>query len=226
MTALVLAALFFAGIHLGIAGTRLRDRAIAALGQGPYMALFSLASVAGLAAMVISYVQAPYVQIWGMLEGWKPFAIALMLPAVLLVVIGLVTPNPTSVAQEARLVPPPRGIVRVTRYPLLTGVALWGLVHLIGNGDAASLVFFAAWVVVALAGTVSIDAKRRRIAGAALWDPFAAQTSITPFAAIVAGRTHFAAGEIGAWRWLLALAVYVVLLGGHAHVIGVSPFPA
>jgi uncharacterized membrane protein len=222
---LLLAAGFFAGIHLGVAGTRLRDRAIAAVGSGAYAAVFSLASLAGLVWLVSAYRSAPYLAFWGMLEWWKPVAIVLMLPAALLVVIGLTTPNPTSVAQEKRLAEPPQGIVRVTRHPFLTGVGLWAIVHLIGNGDAASLVFFATWAVVAVFGTVSIDAKRRRLLGAA-WQPFAAQTSIVPFAAIAAGRNRFNPGEVGVWRWCLALAVYALLLGGHAPVIGVSPFPS
>jgi uncharacterized membrane protein len=222
---LLLAAVFFAGIHLGVAGTRLRDRAIAGLGRGGYTAAFSLASVAGLVWLVVAYIRAPYIAFWGVLEWWKPIAIVLMLPAALLVVIGLATPNPTSAGQEGRVAEPPQGIVRVTRHPFLTGVGLWAMVHLIGNGDAASLVFFATWAVVAVAGTVSIDAKRRRLLGAAAWEPFAAQTSIVPFAAIAAGRNRFNPGEIGAWRWCAALVVYALLLGGHAPVIGVSPFP-
>jgi uncharacterized membrane protein len=226
MTLLVLAAVFFVAVHLGIAGTRLRDRVIATLGLRLYMAAFSLASVAGLAWLVVAYRGAAYVATWGLLEWWKPVAIVLMLPAVLLVVIGLTTPNPTSVAQESRVAEPPAGIVRVTRHPFLTGVALWAIVHLVGNGDLASLVFFATWAVVALAGTVSIDEKRRRLLGDAAWAPFAAQTSILPFAAIAAGRNRFRAGEIGTWRWIAALAVYAVLLGGHQSVIGISPFPA
>jgi uncharacterized membrane protein len=222
---LLLAAIFFAGIHLGVAGTTLRDRAIAALGQSGYRVAFSIATVVGLAWLVTAYNRAPYVVTWGMLEWWKPFAIILMLPASLLVVIGLTTPNPTAVAQENRLAQPPQGIVRVTRHPFLTGVGLWALVHLIGNGDVASLVFFAVWAVVALAGTVSIDRKRRRLLDGA-WEPFAAQTSIVPFAAIVAGRNRFSPGEIGVWRWGAAVIVYVLMLAGHADVVGVSPFPA
>jgi uncharacterized membrane protein len=224
MLSLLLAAIFFAGIHLGIAGTSLRDRAIAALGRGAYTAVFSLASAAGLVWLVMAYARAPYIAFWGMLEWWKPVAIVLMLPAVLLVVIGLTTPNPTSAGQEGRVAEPPRGIVRITRHPFLTGAGLWALVHVVGNGDAASLVFFATWVVVTVAGTLSIDAKRRRLLGAA-WEPFAAQTSIVPFAAIAAGRNRFDPGEIGFWRWSAALVVYALLLGGHAHIIGVSPFP-
>jgi uncharacterized membrane protein len=222
---LLLAAIFFAGIHLGVAGTTIRDRAIAALGQSGYRVAFSIATVVGLTWLVMAYNRAPYAVTWGMLEWWKPFAIILMLPASLLVVIGLTTPNPTAVAQENRLAQPPQGIVRVTRHPFLTGVGLWALVHLIGNGDVASLVFFAVWAVVALAGTVSIDRKRRRLLDGA-WEPFAAQTSIVPFAAIVAGRNRFSPGEIGVWRWGAAVIVYVLMLAGHADVVGVSPFPA
>ena len=225
MLSLVLAALFFAGIHLGIAGTAIRDRAIGLLGKNGYMAAFAVASLIGLGWLVAAYNRAPYLITWGMLEWWKPIVIVLMLPATLLVVFGLTTPNPTSVAQEGTLGQPPRGIVRVTRHPFLTGVGLWALLHLIGNGDVASLVFFATWAIVALAGTVSIDAKRRRLLGAA-WEPFAAQTSIVPFAAIAAGRNRFTPREIGIWRWGLALLVYALMLGGHAQVIGVSPFPA
>ncbi len=225
MLSLLLAAIFFAGIHLGVAGTTIRDRAIAALGQSGYRVAFSIATVVGLTWLVMAYNRAPYVVTWGMLEWWKPFAIILMLPASLLVVIGLTTPNPTAVAQENRLAQPPQGIVRVTRHPFLTGVGLWALVHLIGDGDVASLVFFAVWAVVALAGTVSIDRKRRRLLDGA-WEPFAAQTSIVPFAAIAAGRNRFSPGEIGVWRWGAAVIVYVLMLVGHADVVGVSPFPA
>ena len=81
MLSLLLAAIFFAGIHLGVAGTTIRDRAIAALGQSGYAVAFSIATVVGLAWMVMAYNRAPYVVTWGMLEWLKPFAIILMLPA-------------------------------------------------------------------------------------------------------------------------------------------------
>jgi uncharacterized membrane protein len=220
---LLLAAIFFAGLHLGVAGTTIRDRAVAALGESGYRVAFSLATVIGLAWLVMAYNRAPYIATWGSPEWWKPFAIILMFPASLLVVIGLATPNPTSIGQEGRLAQPLQGIVRVTRHPFLTGVALWALVHLIANGDAASFVFFAVWAIVALAGTVSIDRKRHRLLGAA-WEPFATQTSIVPFAAIAAGRNRLSLSEVGIWRLVTAVVVYALMLGGHAPVIGVSPF--
>ena len=60
MLFLVLAAIFFAGIHLGIAGTMWRDRAVATLGESAYRATFSIASLAGIIWLVMAYRYAPY----------------------------------------------------------------------------------------------------------------------------------------------------------------------
>lgn len=226
MTSLALAALAFIAIHLGVSGTTLRDRAVVTIGLRGYMLAFSVASVGAIIWLVSAYQAAAYVPTWGQLEGWKPVMIALMLPAFLLVVIGLTTPNPTSVAQEGLVDQAPQGIVRITRHPFLMGVALWSGLHLIGNGDVASLLFFAALAVVAVAGTVSIDAKRRRVLGAKAWEVFASRTSIVPFAAILAGRNSLAVREIGWWRPGVGIAAYILMLGGHAHLVGVSPWPA
>lgn len=225
MTALALSALAFIGIHIGVSGTTLRDRITGAIGLRAYMIAFSIASVAALAWLILSYRAAPYAETWGMLQSWKPVMLLLMLPAFLLVVVGLTTPNPTAVAQEALVAQTPRGIVQVTRHPFLMGVALWSLLHLVGNGDAASLLFFGAMLVVSVAGPVSIDAKRRRVLGAPAWDVFARRTSILPFAAIAAGRARLDLPGIGLWRLGAGVAAYVLMLGGHLHLVGVNPFP-
>ena len=54
MLSLIAAATFFLAIHLLVSGTRLRDALTGRIGQGPYMGLFSLASVAGLVAYLAS----------------------------------------------------------------------------------------------------------------------------------------------------------------------------
>ena len=226
MVSLALAALAFLGIHLGVSGTILRDRAVAALGLRGYMVAFSVASVGAIIWLVLAYQSAPYVPTWGQLQWWKPVMVVLMLPAFLLVVVGLTTPNPTAVAQEGLVDRAPQGVVRVTRHPFLVGVALWSVLHLIGNGDVASLLFFAALAVTAVAGTVSIDAKRRRALGAKAWDAFASRTSIVPFAAILAGRNSLDVRGMGWWRPAAGGVAYALMLGGHAHIVGVSPWPA
>lgn len=225
MLALTLAGLVFIAIHIGVAGTTLRDRVVARLGERGYMLLFSLASIGALIWLVWAYNHAGYVELWGQPEWWTLVADILMLPAWVLVVAGLTTPNPTAVAQDARAGRPPLGIVRVTRHPFLMGVALWAFLHLVANGDLGSVLFFGAFLVVASVGPASIDAKRRRALGPAAWDKFAARTSILPFGAIAAGRNTLAAGDVGWWRIAAGVVPYALFLGGHRHIIGVSPFP-
>ncbi|MBI3515097.1 MAG: NnrU family protein [Proteobacteria bacterium] len=224
MTSLILAAGFFLGIHLFVAGTAVRDRLIARLGAGPYRGLFSLASLAGLIWMGMAYNDAPMVVLWGKLGGLKPAALAGMVIAFAFVVLGLTKPNPTGVGGEALIAQArgPVGIQRITRHPFLWGVALWALIHLAVKGDLASLVLFGSLLVLALCGTVSIDRKRRRALGAA-WDGFAAQTSNLPFLAIAQGRGGLRLGEHKAWEWLVVAAAFLVTAALHRTVFGVSP---
>jgi uncharacterized membrane protein len=85
---------------------------------------------------------------------------------------------------------PVYGITRVTRHPRLCAVSLWGIAHLLVNGNLAALILFGSLLVAAVNGMVSIDRERRHALGG-LWDGFAAQTLRPPFAAVLAGRTRF-----------------------------------
>ena len=231
MMHLIAAAAFFVAIHLFVSGTRLREALIGRIGQGPYMGLFVLASFAGLGWLIWGYGMARgapgNVAFWGVSEPLRWVQIGLMLVALSFIVIGLSTPNPTSVRQEGALDRPDvaRGMLRVTRHPFLWGVAIWGLGHLLVNGDLASLILFGSLLALALFGTASIDAKRKRALGLK-WDAFAAQTSNLPFAAIAAGRQQLRLGEIGWWRIGLGVLVWAVLLALHPYVFGVPALPA
>jgi uncharacterized membrane protein len=68
-----------------------------------------------------------------------------VLLAFVLVVTGVTTPNPTALGADRLLDRPnvTRGIVRVSRNPLLWGVGLWALAHMAVTGDLASLALFA-----------------------------------------------------------------------------------
>ena len=103
-------------------------------------------------------------------------------------------------------------MTRVTRHPMLWSFAIWAAVHVIGNGDIASIVFFGAFLVTALAGMPSIDAKLAR-RDPATWQALSAATSIVPFAAIAAGRNRFVAREFG---WLTPAIAVVAWVGAAA----------
>jgi uncharacterized membrane protein len=92
------------------------------------------------------------------------------------------------------------------------------------NGDVASVIFFGTFFVLALFGTLSIDAKRKRKMGLA-WEAFAARTSNLPFAAIASGRNNLRVGELFGWRFWAAAGIFLVVLFAHARLFGASPFP-
>jgi len=218
------ASAYFLFIHFGVSGTRLRDVLVARLGEGRFRGAFAVASVVGLVWMIYGYRHAPTVGLWGQLPGLRPLAFALVFVAFLFVGVGLVTPSPTRVGMESKLTEGndiARGMVRITRHPFLWGVALWALVHLIVNGDLASLMLFGSLLVLALGGTVAIDAKRSRKFGDR-WAQFAHTTSNVPFAAILNGRNSIVSAlrEIGIVRPLVVVLAYVLTLYLHGLVFG------
>ncbi len=230
MTMLYAAAAVFLGIHLLIAGTRLRDGVTGAIGEGAYLALFSLASLGAIVWLSMSYgpaqASADNRLLYDLGPGVRDLGIAVVLLAFLIGVPGLMMANPTTVGMQnaATKSETVRGVLRVTRHPFLWGVALWAAFHLAANGDLASVVLFGTFLALALLGTMSIDVKRQRKLGAA-WDDFARKTSNIPFAAILSGRNRFEAGEYFDWRFFAALLIFAGVLLAHARVIGVSPFP-
>ena len=229
MTNLIAALAWFTFAHLGPSLLGFRGAVANPLGRGAYAGLFSLVSAASLIWVIVAYGEArgdPGEIWWTAGEATRWVQAILQALALFLIVPGLLTPNPTSVAQEGVASKPDavHGMLRITRHPFLWGVAIWAAGHLLVNGDAPSLALFGTMLGLAVFGTISIDAKRRRSLGAT-WDGFAARTSSVPFAAILAGRQNLALGEIGWWRIALGVLVYALLLGGHPHLFGVAALP-
>jgi uncharacterized membrane protein len=230
MTNLLAAALYFVLIHLLVSGTRVRDALTGRIGVGPYMGLFTVASIAGLVWLGFAFAGARGApgdpSYWEATTATRYVQAGLQLLALLLIFPGLTTRNPTSVRQEGALDNPNviTGMLRITRHPFLWGVAIWAAGHLLVNGDTASLVLFGSLLLLALFGAVSIDAKRKRALGEK-WDAFAAQTSNVPFGAILSGRQKLSLAEIGWVRILVAIAIWAVLLWAHPYLFGAPALP-
>ncbi len=224
MTQLILAALFFFALHVGVAGTSLRNRAIEKLGEKTYRGAFSLLSLLGLFWLAHAYRAAGYIETWGQLAWFKPIAAILMLVAFLFAALGLTTQNPMAVGGENLLMAdaPAQGIQRITRHPFLWGVAVWAATHLIANGDMASLVLFGSLLILVLLGMVSIDARRKMLCGPH-WERYAAATSIIPFMAIREGRNKLVLSEFKAWQIVAAIVLYLAVMHFHQGLFGVSP---
>ncbi len=204
---LAIALAIFIGVHLVPAVPGLRAALIGALGRLPYRGLFSLISLAGMVWIVFAHMDAPYVTLWDAPDWTRLIPLAVM-PLALILIAAAQTP----------------GMKQVTRHPMLWAVFLWAAAHIAPNGDAASLMLFGAFALFALIDQPLSDARKRREEPEA-WAETAATTSVLPFVAALQGRAKPSLKEIGIRRIVAALALYLVILFVHEHVIGLSALP-
>jgi uncharacterized membrane protein len=141
----------FLGAHVFVTRREPRAQAIARWGEGPYKLAFSLVSALGLALIVYGFARyraTGWIDVWSPPAWTRHVAAALTLPAVVLVVAAYV----------------PGHIKRVLKHPMLAGVKLWALAHLVANGDLGSIILFGSILAWAVYDRISL--KRRSDPGA------------------------------------------------------------
>lgn len=149
---MILGLVLFFGAHTLTTRREMRARMVAAVGgEHVYKIVYSLLSLAGLALIIwgfAHYRATEWVQVWTPPKALKHLNIALMLPAVILVVAAYV-----------------RGRIYATvKHPMLAGVKLWAFGHLLANGDLGGIILFGSFLAWAVYDRISL--KRRTDAGA------------------------------------------------------------
>jgi uncharacterized membrane protein len=233
MNSFALALSAFVLLHVGLAATGLRAALVGRIGEGPYRVVFSLASAAALAWLIVSFgaMRAdpfdPLNETLWLGPDW------LVWPGNFFVVLGLTLavtgiltrPGPTTAGFEKSglaLAKPARGVLPITRHPFLWGLAFWALGHLLLTGERFALMLFGALGLMVVFGARSIDRKGRARDPEA-WARFEEATSNVPFAAIAQGRNRLALGEIG-WRLPVALLIVAIIAWAHEPLIGAPAF--
>jgi uncharacterized membrane protein len=218
MTTLVAATALFLLTHF-VTSTPLRPALVRTLGRWPYIGLYSLVALATLAWMGWAYANAPREPLWA---GPRLLPVVVMPFAFVLLVCGYFR-NPTMVGAEALLksADPARGMIRITRHPIMWGIMLWAGAHVIARGDLKSLIFFGAFLLLAGLGTLLMDSRKESNPD---WARFAAATSNVPFVAIAQGRNRIVWGEIGWARPLAGLAAFGAFFAAHAWLFGARPY--
>lgn len=222
MLNLTIAACAFVAAHVLISSTGLRPRLVAGLGERLYAGLFSLQALALIVWMAWAFQAAPRDRLLWAIPGAAHLVLALMPLVLVLAIAGFSNPNPSAVMMAAPDAAwQPKGILTVTRHPVMWAFGLWALLHIAANGDLAGLVFFGAFAILALLGTLAIDAKKRRSWPEESWQAFAATTSNLPFQAVAQGRTQLDWRGIG-WKTIaIAAALYLaIIFWFHPQVIG------
>lgn len=221
---LIVAAIVWLVLHIGLAGTVLRGALVARLGENGFRGLYSLVSVASIAGLSAAYASSVAAPMWILPAGLGWIAVGVMLPAFILFVASVASPNPTAVGAETRPDSEPRGVFRITRHPMLWAFTIWSVVHIATNGTWTAVVFFGSFALTSLVGMPSIDSKLAA-RSPERWAGLAQRTSIIPGAAILAGRNRLNLQEIGWVVPLIGLAVWALVLGAHPYVIGYPALP-
>ena len=126
MSWLILGLAILIGTHLVPAAPTLRQRLVSRLGFGTYQGLFALSSLAGLVLIILGMDQAPSIPVW-VPPSWGYDLVPLFMLPALILLVGAYLPG---------------NIHRITPHPMLWGVVLWAVGHLLANGDTASLLLF------------------------------------------------------------------------------------
>ena len=192
MAILLIGLLVFLGVH----STRLfapqwRASQIEKRGEMAWKGIYSLIAIAGLVLIVIGYGEARMqpVFLWNLPVWARHLSMLLTLPVFVLVAAAYVPAN----SLRARL-----------GHPMLAGVKLWAVAHLLANGTLADLLLFGgflAWAIPCFA----VFRRRDRAAG------------VTHAAGTLSGNAITIVSGLVVW------VLFVFFL--HEWLIGVSPMP-
>lgn len=222
MIGLVSALALFVALHSVPAMPEVKARIVYVIGRPVYLAVYSLVSTTALAWLFYEALNTDYVELWSP-ASWEVCVTLLSAPlGLLLVVAGLLSPNPFSVTLR-RDGGRAGAIVGITRHPLLWGFFFWAAGHVFPNGDLRSVVLFVGFAAFSACGIFMAECRARFKLGGT-WANISRHTSVTPFLGLLSSRTKPRLD----WPLIVGAAVSSLLTawllhGGHAALVGVDP---
>jgi len=193
----------------------LRERLIRRIGYRSYIIAFSILSVLLFGWVIHEVLVAESFWLWDYQTWQAQLLVVVMLPACILWACAILQPCPLSIGRKTGFDPARPGINRFCRHPLLLGTILWGAGHTIANGDVVAVLFFGGSSIFALIGFWRMEKIRLR-----------GLTEGEQAVLLAATRRFSLSGLKDAFRGrdiLAGIVLYIVILGGHGHVIGVDP---
>lgn len=217
MSKLLLGLLLFLGVHsIRIFAEGLRKSIRQRIGRDAYKGLYSVLSLAGFALIVWGYSiarQTPVV-LWSP-PGWtRHLASLLTLVSFILLVAAYVPRN---------------GIKLKVGHPMVLGVKIWALAHLIANNTLADVVLFGSFLVWSVFSFRAARKRDREAAAKRPPPPLGPNGQPLPPVVVAPDGTILPLNSVGmnisvVLLGILAWAVFA--LWAHGALIGVRPFPS
>ena len=185
MGLLIIGIIVFLGIHsVRMLAPGFRDRVIANRGEGAWKGIYSILSLIGFAILVYGYGEARLetVYFYSAPLWMNHLQMLLMIPAMILLI-----------ASQG----PVGRIKKAVKNPMLIGVKIWAIGHLLVNGDLASWLLFGTFLIWAV--LLVINTNRRG-------QEFPAETKpVADIIAVVVGLAVWAAFVFGLHEWLIGV---------------------
>ncbi len=173
----------FFGVHLVPSLPGLRGRLVEKLGANGYKGTYSLTALTGLVLIILGYSSLDYYELWAE-PPWASRAALAIMPVVIIL----------QVAAEVK------GHIRKSvKHPMVIGILLWALVHLLNNGDRASLYLFGSFALYAVFSIISATRRGK-----------------VPDYDVPSGKHDIFAVVLG-------LVVFAAILWAHEFLFGVAP---
>jgi uncharacterized membrane protein len=217
---LLLAAFAFVGTHF-LLSHPLRRPIVPVVGERGFQAIYSLVAFATFAWIVVAYRAAPSTALlWPVGDAiWAAATVVMLIASVLLA--GSLVGNPAlpTGGGAERFPTAPRGVLAVTRHPMMWSFALWGLCHIAVYPMAKNIVVAVAIIALALIGSALQDRKKQRLEPG-LWPAWQAKTSYWPFVAIARGRARL--GGFGLPALVGGLVIWLAATWAHLPLSGMA----
>ena len=217
---LLVASTTFVGIHISMSSSSIRTLLLACLGQKKFRLLYFLISGVLFSWIITAYLRAPSLVLFEPNTGMKHVSFSIMGFACFLVVFGYTTSNPMATGKKGEGVHSlPFGVLKITRHPIMWGMALFAFCHVLASGTAAAFIFFGSIATLAITGAHHIDMNKQAEENGG-WDAYLKLTSHVPLGAIISGRIRVERGEYKWWQMVLTAGLYVFFLMSHEAIIG------
>jgi uncharacterized membrane protein len=207
----IVAAVAFVGTHF-LMSHPLRAPLVARLGERGFQGLYSLVAFATLGGLIWAMRRmGPEPFLWAAPDWSWTLSAAIMLVASVLLAGSLIG-NPALPGMPAGA-GEPRGVLAVTRHPMMWAFALWSFAHALVWPQPSVLVLTFAVAFLALAGAAGQDAKKSRLQPE-FWPHWRTKTAFVPFTGPAPIRAMWPGWGVllgGVALWLLVSWLHPVL---------------
>ena len=143
MTILISGLVIFFAIHAIPLFPSFKTSLQSRLGAMRFKGIFSLIALAGFGLILLGMSRAEFRPVFTP-PTWSPLIANLAMPVAFCLLVAAYVPN---------------NFRRVIRHPMLSGVFIWALAHLIANGDLASILLFGLFGLYAIVDIISVNRR-------------------------------------------------------------------